>query len=182
MSLPANLFRRAVSRFARAKRGAAAIEFALVLLPFALLTLGVAEVAMIGFVQSSLDFAVNETARKIRTGEAQMDGMNQAQIEEELCTQMGNFLGIDCAGSLFLDVQRFDSFMDAAGVNSPFADDAFQSTGFGYQPGEPSDIVVVRAFYRWRTLTPMFSEVFRNVANGDRIMGSTMMFRNEPYQ
>lgn len=182
MSMPANPLRRAVSRFGRAKRGAAAIEFALVLLPFALLTLGVAEVAMIGFVQSSLDFAINETARKIRTGEAQMDGMNQAQIEDELCTQMGNFLGVDCAGSLYLDVQRFDSFMEAAAVDSPIVDDAFQTGGFGYQPGAPSDIVVVRAFYRWHTLTPMFSEVFRNVANGERVLASTMMFRNEPYQ
>lgn len=169
-------------RFAAAKRGVAAVEFSLILVPFMLLMVGVAEVAMIGFAQSSLDFAVNETARDIRTGEAQLSDANQSDIEDKLCEEMGNFLGIDCAGSLYLDVQRFDSFVDAAAVDDPIQDNAFQTAGFGYQPGAPSDIVVVRAFYRWRTLTPMFQDVFKNVANGDRVLASSMMFRNEPYQ
>lgn len=170
------------TRFAKAKRGVAAVEFALVIVPFMMLTVGVAEIAMIGFAQSSLDFAVNETARQIRTGQAQMGNLNQTEIEDRLCGEMGNFLGVDCAGSLYLDVQRFDSFLEAAAVDTPIVDDAFQTGGFGYQPGAPSDIVIVRAFYRWQTLTPMFEEVFKNVANGDRILASSMMFRNEPYQ
>lgn len=171
-----------VSRFAAAKQGVAAVEFSLILVPFMLLIVGVAEIAMIGFAQSSLDFAVNETARDIRTGEAQMSNKNQSEIENVLCSEMGNFLGIDCAGALYLDVQRFDSFVDAAAVQNPIVDNAFQTGAFGYQPGAPSDIVVVRAFYRWQTLTPMFQDVFKNVANGDRILASSMMFRNEPYQ
>jgi hypothetical protein len=94
---------------------------------------------------------------------------------------VNNFLVMSCDGGLYLDVDRFDSFVDAAGVADPIQDDEFQTGGMGYAPGAPSDIVVVRAYYRWRVMTPLFEPVFRNVANGERILVSTMMFRNEPY-
>jgi Flp pilus assembly protein TadG len=173
---------RTLKRFGAETRGSAAVEFGIVLLPFALLTLGVAEVGMIGYAQSTLDFAVNETARQIRTGQAQMNGVSQNEIEDMLCAEMGGLIHVDCAAGLYLDVQRFDSFVEAAAVASPIANDEFQPGGFGYDPGAPSDIVVVRAFYRWHPLTPAFEDLFRNVANGDRIIASTMMFRNEPYE
>ena len=54
--------------------------------------------------------------------------------------------------------------------------------GFGYTPGNASDIVVVRAYYRWKILTPLFEPIFQNVNGGHRILVSTLMFRNEPYQ
>jgi hypothetical protein len=51
----------------------------------------------------------------------------------------------------------------------------------GYQPGQPSDIVVVRAYYRWKVMTPLFEPIFQNISGGERILVSTMMFRNEPF-
>ncbi|MEQ1618217.1 MAG: TadE/TadG family type IV pilus assembly protein [Terricaulis sp.] len=173
---------RPFARFAAEKRGAAAVEFAIVLLPFTLLTIGVAEVGLVGYSQSALDFAVNETARQIRTGQAQQGGLNQTQIKDMLCDEMGNLIFIDCTADMFMDVQRFDSFVEAATVASPMQNDEFVTSSFGYDPGAPSDIVVVRAFFRWRPLTPAFRDLFKNVANGDRIIASTMMFRNEPYE
>ena len=64
----------------------------------------------------------------------------------------------------------------------PFDDGEFDDSGFGYQPGQPSSIVVVRAYYRWHVMTPMFQQVFQNINGGERVLISTMMFRNEPYQ
>jgi Flp pilus assembly protein TadG len=173
---------RGLSRFARAKRGAVAIEFGFVAIPFMLLTMGVAELGMIGLAQSSLDFAVNETARDIRTGDAQQSGMGQADFKTMMCDEMKSFLVVDCTANLHIDVRRFDSFQQAAAIASPIANNQFQPGGFIYDPGAPSDIVVVRAYYSWSTLTPMFENVFSNVASGERIISSTMMFRNEPYE
>lgn len=104
---------KAFRRFARARCGSAAVEFALVLMPFFLLTFGLAEVAMIGFAQTSLDFAVSETARQIRTGQAQTGGVTEGQIKAQLCDEVNNFIVMGCDGNLFLDVRRFDSFVDA---------------------------------------------------------------------
>lgn len=169
-------------RFARARRGSAAVEFALVLMPFFLLTFGLAEVAMIGFAQSSLDFAVSETARQIRTGQAQMSGVSESQIRTQLCSELNSFIVMDCNGNLFLDVRRFTSFTDASNSAwNPIQNEQFSAQGMGYQPGQASDIVVVRAYYRWKVMTPLFESVFQNVSGGERVLISTMMFRNEPY-
>jgi Flp pilus assembly protein TadG len=173
---------RALRRFGRARRGAAAVEFALVIVPFFLLVTGLAEISMIGFAQSSLDFAVYETARRIRTGEDQLANRSYSDIQTDLCNQVNNFLVLSCNGNLYLDVQRFASFVDAAAAQTnPVQNNQFQTGTFGYNPGQPSDIVVVRAYYRWQVMTPLFQPIFQNISGGQRVLVSTMMFRSEPY-
>jgi Flp pilus assembly protein TadG len=173
---------RALRRFGRARRGATAVEMALVILPFFLLITGLAEVSMIGFAQSSLDFAVADSARRIRTGENQLANRSYTQIQTDLCNSMNNFLVLNCSGNLYLDVQRFASFVDAAnGQTNPVQNNQFQTGSFGYNPGAPSDVVVVRAYYRWQVMTPLFQPIFQNISGGQRILVSTMMFRDEPY-
>ena len=173
---------KAFRRFARARRGSAAVEFALVLMPFFLLTFGLAEVAMIGFAQTSLDFAVSETTRQIRTGQAQSGGVTEGQIRNQLCNEINNFIAMGCAGNLFLDVRSFSSFVDAGNnLQAPIQNNQFSDAGMGYQPGAASDIVVVRAYYRWHVITPLFEPIFQNISGGERILVSTMMFRNEPF-
>lgn len=175
--------KKALRRFGRARRGAAAVEFGLVAIPFFLLTFGMAEVAMMGFAQTSLNNAVSQTARDIRTGRAQRDGLSAGEIQDRLCTELNEFIVMECDGNLYLDVDRFDSFTNASnGAADPIQDGEFEEDGFGYSPGGPSDIVVVRAYYRWRVITPMFEGIFANISGGERIMVSTMMFRNEPFQ
>lgn len=182
MGAPRKSLKRTLRRFGRAKRGAAAVEFALVVLPFFLLMFGMAEISMIGFAQTSLNNAVSETSRQIRTGQAQMGGLGASEIREMLCEELNAFIVMECEGNLYLDVKRFDSFVTAGATADPIQNGQFTDPGFGYSPGAPSDIVVVRAYYRWEVITPMFQPVFSNVANGERVLVSTMMFRNEPYQ
>ncbi len=126
----------AFRRFGRSRSGATAVEFTLVVVPFFLLTFGLAEIAMIGFAQSSLNFAISETARQIRTGRAQMDGVSAGQIEQQLCGELNSFIVMTCDNNLFLDVDRFDSFVDADSNNqNPIQDGEFVNPGFGYNPG-----------------------------------------------
>lgn len=172
---------RPFRRFAKARRGSAAVEFAFVAIPFFLLSIGLVEVSMIGFAQTSLDYAVGETGRRIRLGQVQMQGVSYSEIQNDLCSQLNGFMVLDCTNALYLDVKRYPSFVSATN-NSPISNGAFNSSGFGFAPGSPSDIVVVRAYYRWKVLTPLFQGVLSNVNGGERILVSTMMFRNEPYQ
>lgn len=173
--------RKSLRRFAKERKGSAAIEFALVAVPFFMLTFGLVEVLMIGFAQTSLDFAVTNASRQIRTGAVQQGGVTGAEIEEAICEQINRFMVLNCDGNLFLDVQRFDSFLDIDADESPIENGEFQDDGFGFNPGAPSDIVVVRSYYRWHVVTPLFEPLFSNVSGGDRILVSTMMFRNEPF-
>lgn len=174
---------RALGRFAKARGGSTAIEFGLVAVPFFMLMIGVAEVGMVGFTQTNLDFALAARAREIRTGEAQQGGVTYDEIQTSVCADMRRLMVIDCENNLFLDIDSFDSFVDAAAnFNNPIINGEFQPGGFGYSPGAASEIVVVRAYYRWSVLTPLFENVFSNAGNGDRILVSTAMFRNEPFQ
>lgn len=178
-----NKIMKPLRRFARAERGNAAVEFGLVALPFFMLTVGLAEVAMIGYAQTTLDYSVAEEARRIRTGQAQSQGVSYTQIQSDLCQQINSLMVASCQNNLYLDVERFDSFVAASNGNqAPISNNQFQTAGFSYSPGAPSDIVVVRAYYRWKVLTPLFQNIFANVSGGERILVSTMMFRNEPYQ
>jgi len=176
-------WRTGLRRFGTSRRGATAVEFALVAVPFFMLTFGLVEVLMIGFAQTSLDFAVAEAGREIRTGRVQQNGVSQVEIQQELCTQVNRFMVLTCEGNLFLDVDSYASFVQAAnGTVNPIDEDGnFQTGGFGFTPGGDSDIIVVRAYYRWETMTPLFEPVFANTAGGQRILISTMMFRNEPF-
>lgn len=174
--------RKALRRFGKARKGSAAVEFALVVMPFFLLTFGLVEIAMIGLAQTSLNFAVSEASRQIRTGQAQLNGVSEAEINALLCSEVNHFLVLSCGDNLFLDVNTYPSFVDAGNDDTdPVEDGEFDSSGVGYDPGAGNAIVVVRAYYRWHILTPMFEGVFENISGGQRILFSTMMFRNEPF-
>lgn len=174
--------RRAFRRFAKARDGATAIEFGFVALPFFMLLVGVAEVGMVGFMQTTLDLAVGDRAREIRTGQAQENGVTQDEIEDAVCADINTLLSVDCEANLFLDVDVFDSFTDAAdNLANPIVNGQLQPAGFGFDPGGSSDIVVVRAYYRWQVMTPLFQGIFANAGGGERILVSTIMFRNEPF-
>lgn len=169
-------------RFGRARRGSAAVEFSLVVIPFFFLIFGLAEIALLSLAQSSLNFAVQDTGREIRTGQAQMTGLSATQIQTRICNRLNRFMRLNCVGTLWLDVRRYNSYVDIGNQQSPIQNGDLDPSSFGYNPGAPSDIVVVRAFYRWHVVTPMFEAILGNVSGGDRILVSSMMFRNEPYQ
>ncbi|MBK8543426.1 MAG: hypothetical protein IPL62_07530 [Caulobacteraceae bacterium] len=137
---------------------------------------------MVGFAQTSLDFAVSETARQIRTGQAQTNGVSEAQIRTQLCSELNSFIVMGCDGNLFLDVRRFTSFTDASNSAwNPVQNNQFSAQGMGYQPG-----AAVRHRRRSRLLSLEGDDAavrtdFENVSGGERILVSTMMFRNEPF-
>jgi Flp pilus assembly protein TadG len=182
MVAPVTFIRRALRRFAKARDGATAIEFGFVAVPFFMLMIGVAEVSMVGFMQTTLNTAVSDRAREIRTGQAQENGVTYDEIQDAICQDVNFLLQVDCEANLFLDVRTFPSFIDAAdNLANPVVNGQLDPSGFGFDPGASSEIVVVRAYYRWRVMTPMFQAIFANAGNGDRLLVSTMMFRNEPF-
>jgi len=173
--------KRARRRFGKSRKGSAAIEFALVAVPFFLLTFGLAEVGMIGLAQTSLNFAISDAGRQIRTGQAQLNGVTEAEMSDQICDGLNDFLLMSCTDTLFIDVDRFDSFVDVGVMDNPLASGQLDDSNFGYAPGAPSDVVVVRAYYRWHIMTPLFEDLLGNVTGGERVLVSTMLFRNEPY-
>jgi len=167
-------------RFLRAEGGVTVVEFALVAPWFLWLMLGTAEVTLIGFAQANLDFAMSETARRIRTGEVQTTGLTEDQVKGAICVDLNQVLRMDCA-NLFIDVDSYDGFVDVENPSPIDADNQFDTVQFGFSPGEPSDIVLARGFYRWHVITPYFETFLADVGDAEHLLSSTILFRNEPY-
>lgn len=170
---------RDLLRFARAEQGAAAVEMAMIAAPFFWLLMGMFEVAMIQFAQTTLDYAMGETARQIRTGEFQMDHFTEAQVKARICSEMGRILAANC-DDLYLDVDSYQGFVNVQNTNPVGPNGQMNTSGFGYSPGAPSAIVMVRGFYSWHVFTPFFQDFLANVGH-TRLLTSTILFRNEPY-
>lgn len=167
------------NRFAEDRRGAAAVEFALIAAPFFFLIFGLLEVCLIFIMSTVMEHAVGEAARPLRTGEAQQAGMTEAQFRTDMCAELMDML--DCDARLHIDVRTVANF--ASTPNGAPLDGAgeFDDSGFAFQPGGANDIVAVRVFYEWDLITPYISQPLQNMSGNRHLLQASAVFRNEPF-
>lgn len=166
-------------RFARRDDGAAAVEFAMVAAPFLALMFAIMETALVFFASQTLETAVADSARLIMTGQAQSQSFSQAQFKSAVCARIGGLF--DCAGGLQIDVKTYSSF-GSVDNSAPLDANGNLKTNFGYQPGGPGDIVVVRLMYQWPVYASLLGFNLGDMAGNKRLIMATAAFRNEPYQ
>lgn len=173
-----NVVRRAIHRFRRDQDGATVVEFALIALPFFAMMFAIIETALIFLVGQALDTATDDAARLIRTGQAQQQGFDAAEFKDSICDQIQSMLS--CQEKLILDVRTFEDF-GSADLSTPVVGGMLQDDEFGFDGGNGSDIVVVRAFYEWPAYTQFLGNGFLTLANGNHLLVATAAFRNEPF-
>jgi Flp pilus assembly protein TadG len=170
----------AARRLVRHQEGAAAIEFGLVAAPFLALVFAILETAIIFFAGQTLETAAADSARLIMTGQAQMQNFDQDKFKLEVCARVHALF--NCTGGLYVDVKKHTSFSSIS-TNKPFdANGNLDTASFGYQPGGPGDIVVVRLMYKWPVYVSLLGLNLSDMSGGQRLLMSTLAFRNEPYQ
>ena len=176
-------------RFARAERGATAVEFALVSLPLLMLIFGVLELGLLLLVSSTLDLATQSAARDIRTGRFQTalatPTVTPAGFKALVCSKM-TWLSTQCASQLVLDVRTFTNFSTLAappplppGVFLPPTNPGYKAPCF--VAGNPGDKVLVRAYFEWKLFTPLLNVALDNTGAGSHRLSSTTAFQNEPF-
>jgi Flp pilus assembly protein TadG len=179
MARAARKIRSLYRRFAAARRGATAVEFALIATPFLALMFGVLELGLVFMVSTTLDNATEAAARTIRTGQLQSAGGTATSFKTAICDNM-SWLGTSCSTNLNVDVRTFPKFADVS-LTDPVTNGAFDSTKTTFVTGDGEDIVVVRAYYEWTLITPMLNAGLANLGGTKRLIYSTVTFRNEPY-
>ena len=166
-------------RFADDRRGAAAVEFAMIAAPFFFLIFGLLEVCLIFIMSTILEHAVSEASRPLRTGEAQETGMTKVQFRQAVCNELFDML--NCDARLYMDVRTVSNFA-ATPTGSPLdGDGEIDDTDFVFEPGGPNDIVAVRVFYEWDLITPLISQPLRNMGGNRHLLQANAVFRNEPF-
>lgn len=165
-------------RFIKAREGATAVEFALIAGPFFLLLMGLIEIALFFFASSMIETATAEAAREIRTGEVVMAGDGPGEFRDRICARAGAIL--DCA-RIQVDVRRVDSF-GVAQLGAMINDAGVDISAFGFDPGGPGEIVVVRAVYEWPLIAPGQFNGLANLPGNKRLIVASSAFRNEQFE
>ena len=161
----------AARSFRRDEQGATAVEFAFVapVLFFALLSL--VEIGMLGMMMMSVDAAVLDAARRIRTGRDDAASSAQA-FEDQICSHIGGGL-TTCRNRLIISVKKYAKFSDANAVAAQAPDGTFNTGGAG-------DIIIVKANYTWPLLTPFLGNLERTGPT-NVVIPARAAFKNEPF-
>jgi Flp pilus assembly protein TadG len=157
-------------RLCRDQRGASLIEFALIALPFFILLYGTFEVAFVYWANQELEHAAGYGARLVRTGQVQANGLDQAQLTGQMCSQTALLVG--CTTKLRLDVRSAATF---GAITPPVplnGSGALKDPGeFTFSPGAANEVVLLSAFYAWPPLLKPSGYILR----------ATSVMRNEPF-
>ncbi len=168
-----------LSRFIRARRGAAAVEFALIAAPFFLLIFATLEVALFFLGSTIIENGVNEAARSIRTGQLQQSNQTVADFRGSICERISSVA--DCS-RIKVDVRTFESFSSSSTGSPLNGDGEIDDSAFTFNPGGGGDVVVVRVFYDWQLLAPGVISGMSNMGDNKRLITATAVFRNEPFE
>ncbi|MDO6966205.1 TadE/TadG family type IV pilus assembly protein [Rhizobium alvei] len=190
-----------IKGFRRNREGAAALEFAILAVPFLMLTFATFETFFAFAGEQVLANAVETMSRKIRTGEitfaqGKATDMTEVEFREAFCEEIAvfNMCSDSEAASpdkLHIDVRQFSSFGDMPRQipkvsTADYAD--LDTTGFGFSPGGPNSINMVRAFYRWQIITDIIRPYVTTIRPEgdplptDYLMVSTAAIQNEEYE
>ncbi|MCP4393030.1 MAG: pilus assembly protein [Alphaproteobacteria bacterium] len=168
------MFRSIMKKMLTDRKAVTSIEFALIALPFFILLFGIIETSLVFVGQVVLDGAAQDSARKIRTGEAETSGDTEGTFKASLCENL--FSVIPC-GDLVYTVTTFDTFADVS--ITPLYDDDGNPVSNSFDSSiSTGDIVAIRVGYKWDFMTPVVSLAFDK---GYIEILSTAVFRNEPY-
>ena len=171
-------------KFKNSERGSAAVEFAMVAPPFMLLLGVIMETGLMMFTEYSIQSAVQDSARLVRTGQAQGGALSQAQFKTAICNTAGVL--IDCSGSVYVYV-RSDPDFATLKSNLPAFTAVGPSLSVGvtpptcYNPGQPSQPAAVIATYDWKFNMWGMSFLGNISGNTARRLVGFAIFENEPF-
>jgi Flp pilus assembly protein TadG len=166
-------------RFVRGDDGAAAVEFALVAVPFLALIFAILETALVFFANQTLEAAASNAGRLIMTGQAQTAGYSANDFKTAVCNDLAGGL-FNCANGVYVDVKTYTSF-SAIDTSSPVTNGQLDTSKMAYTPGGPGDIVMVRLYYQWPIFVSLLGDNLSNLNGSNRLLVATSVFRNEPY-
>lgn len=170
---------RFAMRFASARSGAAAVEFALIAMPLMLMIFACLELALIILLSVTLDNATEVASRDIRTGITTSSNSTLTTFKQKICDNMG-WLGATCMSDLRVDVKTYTSFA-AVPTTDLVSGGAFDTASFTYTIGAGQSIQLVRAYYEWPLFTPFLEGGMTTLSNGNAIVSSKVVFKNEPF-
>lgn len=164
------------------KRASAAIEFAMIAPVLFLFLMGIIETGVIFLAQFTLQGAINDVARQIRTGQVTPANTTVTALRQKICNEIGPFLA--CDSNLQIDVEASTTGFSGVSYQNPVT--ASNTLNPALNNTWPTSItycsvVLVRGFYTWHVFTPFLQPFLANLSNDVHLISVAAAFRNEPY-
>lgn len=169
-----------LAAFVREDRGATAIEFALLGVPFFALIGAILETAIIFLASQMLDAAVEDSSRLIRTGQAQTANYTVDNFRTAICSEL---YGLFNCSNLMIKVNTVTNFASATAPASPLdpTDPSKWTLVPAFSPGIGNNVVMVQVYYKWPVTLRLGGFNLATNSDGTRLMGSVRVFANEPF-
>jgi Flp pilus assembly protein TadG len=114
------------------------------------------------------------------TGQAQTQNLTAQTFKDKVCAHIYGLF--NCPNGIYVNVQTYSSFGSITNTPPLDANGNLVTSGMGYQPGGPGDIVVVRLYYQWPIYVSLMNlSQLANMSNHSRLLVATAAFVNEPY-
>ncbi len=173
---------RLLRRFGADRKGATAVEFGLISLPFMFMLMMIVETSMAFWTRQVLQEATAQASRTILTGEARTlytgsVAVQTAAFRDAICARMN--LASDCSTRLFIDVQPESSF--PATPNSMVTSGTINTASYQMRAVGPGEIVVIRTAYKIPVLVAGYFGSLSRLSSGENVLESVVAFRSEPF-
>jgi Flp pilus assembly protein TadG len=170
---------RAWRRLLAHRRGAAAVEMALIMMPLMMFIIGIIEVGYTFYVQQTLDYALYQAARQVATGQIPATVTSvPAFLSAALCPGISGLL--DCS-NISVNVTPVSGFSSSV-LAVPMTNGVFDPSGFVFCPGQPGQLMMAQAVYPASSFLVAFLSSGLSTYRGRtvRLIASTAGFVNEP--
>lgn len=169
------------ARFRSHDGGATAVEFGIVALPFLFGLMAIFEVALTFLSGQTLQMAVDNVSRQVRTGEFHASAAtSKTDFINAICSEA--ILLYDCPTRLRVDIREFPQFQDIERLPILDDQDDFKDSAMNFEVGGADSIIVARAFYKRKPIAPMFTDSASHLQDGSILMSAALIFQNEPFE
>lgn len=162
--------------------GSMAIEFAIVAIPFIYMLVAIIELSLMFTSASLLEAATSTASRQIRTGSIQQAAATateqEALFRDVLCDRAAILMRCDDIAIESVNIGSFAGYEDFL----PQFDEDGNLISQGFDAGGVSDVILIRAFYRYTFMTPLIGQFLGEGGSGTRSFMSTIVLQTEPYE
>jgi hypothetical protein len=170
----------------RDESGVAAIEFAIIALPFMLFVLGLLAVGLYFLASTSLEYGVESASRKLLTGQAKKESMTAGDFRQDVCRASGPTIDCDKLRVLVESADNWDGLRPQPCLKNG---QLTGSTGEAQEliskySGGADKVVMVTLCYEWELAnTFQFLKLGKNTdGSGPAIIQAATAFKSEPYE
>ena len=183
-----------LEKFGLSRDGTAAIEFAILALPYFLVVFAIIETFIALMAEQVVVNATDTMARRLRTGQISST-ISKEDFRKSFCNEVS--VMITCSADeikteqkLYVDLRSFTAFKDIPTTIPLKAYGEYydlDTAQFDFKPGGPETINMLRVYYRWRVVADIIRPYLTKIRPADGSMPShflivaTDAFMNEKY-